>query len=776
MQVRRLVRRLAAGLSVTLVAGLMVASAAPAGHASASTVAPRAAAATSGYWMVGSDGGIFSFGDSSFHGSMGGTPLNKPIVGMTATPDGQGYWMVASDGGIFAFGDATFNGSMGGHPLNQPIVGMAAAGTGNGCDVLLTAPVGHHCLLPWPNDAFTVPSNTATGRRLNISSGVDPANVAGVHVGTTYQNQGDGFSPGSVIMTYVSNLDLTKSGIATSTDIGLSLAPNAPIVIFDTVTHARVPYFAELDAQTSNTAEQLLLIHPAVALTEGHRYAVALLNLVDTSGQPIPPLASTMAALSGTLAPFTRGAHIKSVIRDDLASVLGSTVPFMAWDFTVASAHSLAGPALTMHDLAYQWLGTHHLPISGTPTVPVADYAPSYAVTSVTTTAGVRDVHGTFQVPLFLQDTSPYSSMVTDASGAPAINGDLTWTANFICVMPSTMQPAGPALPTVYGHGLLGSASEVEGSSFSGGVSRNMMGCATDWVGMSSNDLPNVARNLNDMSTWNTQVDHMLQGFVNFQFLGRLINSPAGFATSTAFQDGGQNALFQVGQCNYMGYSQGGIMGGAVSAVSTEWTHVILGVPGMDYGGLLLNRSTDWNSFASIFDKAYTDPVDEQVVLQLAQLLWDQGENEGYAEHLTSDPYPGIPAKQVFMIENYGDHQVGNASAEMLARTIGAQNHQPAFDPSFFGAAPRLDVPVTPQWGLTALDQSKPAPAGLVLWDYGTPTPPTTNLAPNGPAYGADPHGFGRGNSLLLDQITTFVSSGVIPNECGTSACQSSSP
>src|SRR5665811_833042 len=306
MQAHRFGRRLAAGLSVTLVAGLMVASAAPAEHASASTVAPRAAATTSGYWMVGSDGGIFSFGDSSFHGSMGGTPLNKPIVGMAATPDGQGYWMVASDGGIFAFGDATFNGSMGGHPLNQPIVGMAAAGTGNGCDVLLTAPVGHHCLLPWPNDAFTVPSNTATGRRLNISSGVDPANVAGVHVGTTYQNQGDGFSPGSVIMTYVANLDLTQSGIATSTDIGLSLAPNAPIVIFDTVTHARVPYFAELDAQTSNTAEQLLLIHPAVALTEGHRYAVALLNLVDTSGQPIPPLASTMAALSGTLAPFTR--------------------------------------------------------------------------------------------------------------------------------------------------------------------------------------------------------------------------------------------------------------------------------------------------------------------------------------------------------------------------------------------------------------------------------------------------------------------------------------
>ena len=59
-------------------------------------------------------------------------------------------------------------------------------------------------------------------------------------------------------------------------------------------------------------------------------------------------------------------------------------------------------------------------------------------------------------------------------------------------------------------------------------------------------------------------------------------------------------------------------------------------------------------------------------------------------------------------------------------------------------------MPVTPQWGLTKLDQTKPAKAGLVLWDYGTPTPPTNNLAPNGSAYGADPHGYGRGNALLL--------------------------
>jgi hypothetical protein len=85
-----------------------------------------------GYWMVASDGGIFAFGDSGFHGSTGNISLNQPIVGMTPTPSGRGYWMVARDGGIFSFGDAAFHGSTGNIKLNQPIVGMAAAPSGSG--------------------------------------------------------------------------------------------------------------------------------------------------------------------------------------------------------------------------------------------------------------------------------------------------------------------------------------------------------------------------------------------------------------------------------------------------------------------------------------------------------------------------------------------------------------------------------------------------------------------------------------------------------------------
>jgi len=80
-----------------------------------------------GYWEVASDGGIFTFGDAGFFGSQGGKALNKPIVGIAATPDGKGYWEVASDGGIFTFGDAAFSGSLGAVALNAPIVGIATS-------------------------------------------------------------------------------------------------------------------------------------------------------------------------------------------------------------------------------------------------------------------------------------------------------------------------------------------------------------------------------------------------------------------------------------------------------------------------------------------------------------------------------------------------------------------------------------------------------------------------------------------------------------------------
>ncbi|MDA8357182.1 MAG: hypothetical protein M0Z95_13030, partial [Actinomycetota bacterium] len=59
--------------------------------AGASSPATSGGTTTSGgtvpvYWLVASDGGIFSFGGATFYGSMGGKPLDAPVVGMAGTP------------------------------------------------------------------------------------------------------------------------------------------------------------------------------------------------------------------------------------------------------------------------------------------------------------------------------------------------------------------------------------------------------------------------------------------------------------------------------------------------------------------------------------------------------------------------------------------------------------------------------------------------------------------------------------------------------------------
>jgi len=85
-----------------------------------------------GYWLAASDGGVFNYGGAGFFGSAGNLTLNSPVVGIASTPDGAGYWLVAADGGVFSYGDAVFHGSAGATHLAKPIVGIAPTWDGGG--------------------------------------------------------------------------------------------------------------------------------------------------------------------------------------------------------------------------------------------------------------------------------------------------------------------------------------------------------------------------------------------------------------------------------------------------------------------------------------------------------------------------------------------------------------------------------------------------------------------------------------------------------------------
>ena len=82
-----------------------------------------------GYWMVGADGGVFSYGDASYLGSVPGQGITgqPPVVGIVGTPTGSGYWLAGANGAVYTYGDATFLGAPNADRLVAPVSAIAAS-------------------------------------------------------------------------------------------------------------------------------------------------------------------------------------------------------------------------------------------------------------------------------------------------------------------------------------------------------------------------------------------------------------------------------------------------------------------------------------------------------------------------------------------------------------------------------------------------------------------------------------------------------------------------
>ncbi len=614
------------------------------------------------------------------------------------------------------------------------------------------------CLLPFPNDYFTVPDpTTPTGRRVNLTPELMPRNNNGTPIDPTDWNASDGFSPGSQIMTFVPGIDLGVTGAAPITDIGRSLDPDAPIVLLDADTGERHPYWAELDTWTTNQADRALVVRSARNLVEGHRYVVALRNLMDANGNEIGASDAFKQFRdhndSHDPAVKERKKSMHAVFRDLARAGVHRKDLYLAWDFTVASAESLAGRLLHMRDDAYGQLG------AGTP---------SFQVTQVNDNVSanvLRRVRGTFEVPMYLTGSGePGSRLVLGPDGQPVRTG--TFQAEFRCLIPrSAVGADGQAQAgrgVVYGHGLLGGTSEIEGfGPFLNAY--DIVLCATPWVGMSNGDLGNVIDVIADLSTFGSIPDRLQQAHLNFQFLARLLKDPNGFGANPAFQVGSPAAASIIaGDVFYNGNSQGGILGGAATAISKEWTRAVLGVPGMNFS-TLIPRSINFDPFFGLLQGSYSNERELTLSLALIQMLWDRGEANGYAHHLTDDPYPGTPAHTVLLIEAFGDHQVANIATETEARTIGAHVRQP-------GLAPGRSPDVVPFWDLPAVPSSPFGGSVLEMWDFGTPAPPIESTPPR---LGSDPHGAARNVPEVREQVSQFLqTNGAFVDLCGPGPCQ----
>ncbi|MDX2171010.1 MAG: hypothetical protein SF182_28330 [Deltaproteobacteria bacterium] len=620
-------------------------------------------------------------------------------------------------------------------------------------------PLAAPCLLPFPNDYYTVADGaTPTGRRLALAAESLPANAAGAPIDPSDQNRADGWSPGSALLVRVDGLDAVASRLPGLADARPSLAADAPIVLLDATTGERHPYWAELDAIGDADESPLLMIRPARNFADGHRIVVGLRGLAAGTGAALaasPQFVAYRDGLRTTDARFeARRPAMERIFADLAAAGVARGELQLAWDFTVASTESLTGRMLAIRDDAFAALG---------------DAAPSFTVDTVTADpnpAVRRRVEGTFAVPLFLTDGgAPGGRLVLDARGRPQRQPG-TFTARYTCNLPPAAESA-PARMALYGHGLLGDRGEVNGSlTRRMSADFNIAYCATDWYGLSEEDLLAAVAALTDLSAFPALPDRMQQGILAFLYLGRLMKHPQGFSAHEAFRFGDAPAL-KTDELYFDGNSQGAIMGGALTAVAQDFTRSVLAEAGMNYS-LLLDRSVDFDDYLNLVLRPnYPRRYDRVIGIALAQLLWDRSETNGYANHITADPLPDTPPHQVLLLGAVGDHQVTEYSLRVEAATLGAAAHQP------IAAAGRV-VEADPGWLLTPIDAYPHAGSAYFLWDTGSPSSPLANTPPRA---GHDPHDDTPNIPAVRELKHQFWRpDGAIEDVCGGAACAAPVP
>ncbi|HEY1515015.1 MAG TPA: hypothetical protein VGF91_01270 [Solirubrobacteraceae bacterium] len=606
-----------------------------------------------------------------------------------------------------------------------------------------------------------------------------PVNASGQRESVAPFDRADGFSPGSAAILHVPALDtaqaFARTGAAGVLDMARSLRKNQPIVVVDEQTGRRQLIWSELDANAKAPQTTNLLIHGGKAFADGHTYIVALRNLRDGAGQAIPApkwferLRDKKRLPANERSQQTRYERIFAALAK--AGVRRWDL-YEAWDFTVASRQNQTGRLLSIRNSAFARLGDKKLGVGK-----LTGHAPRYTITQTKTISPqLSAVVGTFDVPCYLVQCGTtattgfhYSSRKPDA--LPTQRPGNVAVAPFECIIPSTAGDPAPARASLYGHGLFGSYTEVEDPWVEALASEhNIVFCGTDWWGLTQDDEPFAANVVSNLNLFPVIVDRLQQAVLDTLYLGRLMISPQGFAANPDFQAAGHSVL-DTSHLYYNGNSQGGIMGGVTLAVSPDVRRAVLGATGMDYGNLLLARSTDFTTFSTFLGLYYRDPSMYTVILDLLDQLWDRGDPDGYAPYMTSRPLPDTPSHQVLIQIAYGDFQVSMYAGAAEARTIGASAVVPSLDPDrardrnlFYGIPEIKHYP---------FDGS-----AVEIWDSGpgrVAEPPVGNVPPTASATNIDPHQNPRNTPAAQQQISDFLEpDGAVTNVCGGAPCHSS--
>lgn len=607
-----------------------------------------------------------------------------------------------------------------------------------GCNPLGDPAGRGQCVYPWPSDVMTVAdAATATGRRVQLDAALLPRNIKDQGFPVALTNDLDGFSPSSQIrLAFAAGVDAADlPGIA---DIGASIAADAKIVLVQADSGERWPFFAELDATAEPGEPVTVFIRPMRRLDLGKRYVVGVRGLHDQTGQEIaaPPL---FRALRDEL---TTDVPQLEALRDDYKDVFAALADAgvergalqLAWSFTTVSAEVVQRDLTAIVPQVQDQAGAGDLGYA----LEQVEIQPDPAL--------ARVIHGTFTVPNCLTgDAGPGALLQRGPDGAPACEG--TTEARMWIAIPQAVWDKGSPVPfVVYGHGLLGSGDEA--ISIARQATSTIV-AGTDFWGMSEADIPILAEQFgSNLGNGATIPERLLQSAVNFTALGYLAQGELlDEAELMVFQNDTFKTLIDPTQIQYLGGSQGGIMGGTVVAMAPNIQRGTLVVGGANYS-LMIWRSSSFAQLDQVWAGSQPDPQDRELLFAVYQSIFDRSDPLIYADLITQPLLGGDP-KRLMLIESIGDSQVPNIATEMMARSYGM---------------PLMAPGITEVWGVK--DQLEALETGSALFQVDTgkgPPPPTQNLPP---ADDNGAHGAAVDDPKMIEIIERFMFKGIFENLC----------
>jgi hypothetical protein len=328
----------------------------------------------------------------------------------------------------------------------------------------------------------------------------------------------------------------------------------------------------------------------------------------------------------------------------------------------------------------------------------------------------------------------------------------------------------GPGRTVSYGHGFFGTQAEViQPDIMAIADALSSVFISIDWLGMSTPDAALIATNFaTQPSQALSALERVPQAMANFMVLQAALRGPLktglfgpnsfqrptsgpGESTNSQGQSNAGDDVYDGVTTNYLGISQGAILGGTLmNALSPDFQQVVLNVGGACFTQLMW-RAQPFTAFIDEMAASFPDPLDQQKYTATMQPMFDRIDPATYAPYVIQHPLAGSPTRHVLQQNGLGDPEVPNLGSFLEARLLGDVQLAPN------------DYPV---FGMT----SQVAPIGssaLALWDYGLDLETIYGEAEPSSLTGDDVHTNLRLQPAVLLQMDEFFQpGGVIVNTC----------